>query len=228
MPITFATLLLASPVWHLSLQPPTLGVPQLVPDLAMQLAPGAPDPETLDDEEVAAQLRQRRDIALVHRAFGIATLVAMATTAVLGFIQFGDEYGFHGTRTETACVQGTAVMQDFCGSTPPWPHAIAAGTTAVLYFTTLGLALSMPDPLHVESGSSGWSERVRIHDALHWVHLSGIIVQALLGAFLANATAFGLNLDHDFTTMQALAGVHMAVGVVTFAALATAAAVVTF
>src|ERR1044072_8339192 len=131
MPYTFATLLLASPMWHFSLSPPTLAVPHLVPYTVAQLAPGAPEPAAISDAELTRQLRQRRDIALVHRAFGISTLIAMAATAVLGFIQFGDEYGFHGTRAETACSQGTAVMQDFCGPGTPWPHAVAAGTTAV-------------------------------------------------------------------------------------------------
>jgi hypothetical protein len=227
MPYTFTMLLLASPLWHVSL-PPTLATPHLVPYTVAQLAPGAPEQSEISDAEVARQLQQRRDIALVHRVFGISTWIAMATTAVLGFIQFGDEYGFHGTRAETACAHGTAVMQDFCGPGTPWPHAVAAGTTAVLYFTTLGLSFAMPDPLDVNHQQSGWAERVRIHDALHWVHLAGIVVQALLGAFIANATSFGVNYDHDFATLQALSGVHMGVGVLTFAALSAAAAVVTF
>lgn len=224
---TLAALALATPLFGFSLQAPVLASPELHPDVVAQLAPGAPDPAALDDDELARQLRQRQEIALVHRVFGVATWVSMAATAVLGFIQFGDEYGFHGARSETACAQGTAILQEFCEGTP-WPHAIAGFTTAALYFTTATLSFLMPDPLDLEHQDSAWAERVRIHEALRWVHLSGVVIQALLGIFIANHDAFGLEADGDFDTLQALSVVHMGVGVVTFGALSAAAAIVTF
>ncbi|AKF11313.1 hypothetical protein [Sandaracinus amylolyticus] len=224
---TFAALALATPLFGLSLQVPVLASPELHPDVVAQLAPGAPDPAQLEDAAIAAQLRQRQEIALVHRAFGVATWASMAATAVLGFIQFGDEYGFHGARSETACAQGTAVLQDFCEGTP-WPHAVAGFTTAALYFTTFTLSFFMPDPLDLEHQQSDWAERVRIHRALRWVHLGGVVLQALLGIFIANHEAFGLDTNDDFDALQALAGVHMGVGIVTFGALSAAAALVTF
>lgn len=224
---TLAALALATPLFGLSLQAPVLATPELHPDVVAQLAPGAPDPGQLEDAAIAEQLRQRQELALVHRVFGVATWVSMAATAVLGFIQFGDEYGFHGSRAETACAQGTAVLQEFCEGTP-WPHAVAGFTTAALYFTTATLSFLMPDPLDLEHQDSAWAERVRIHEALRWVHLSGVVLQALLGIFIANHEAFGLDVSDDFDTLQALSGVHMGVGVVTFGALSAAAAIVTF
>lgn len=224
---TLAALVLATPIFGFSLTPPVLPTPGLVPDVVAQLAPGAPDPETLGDAEVAAQLRQRRDIAMVHRAFGVATWLAMATTAVLGFIQFGDEYGFHGSRPETACGQQTAVLQEFCDGTP-WPHAVAGITTAVLYFTTFGLSFAMPDPLDIEHQDSAWAGRVRAHRMLRWVHLGGMILQMLVGVVIANPSTFGIDRDADFDTLQGLAGLHMGIGIATFGALSTAAALVTF
>ncbi len=227
MPTTLLALALATPIFGLSLDAPVLASPELSPAIIAQLAPGAPEPATADDAAIAAALQQRQDVALVHRAFGIGTWVAMATTAVLGFIQFGDEYGFNGSRSETACAQGSAVLQEFCTGTP-WPHAIAAGTTAALYFTTFALSFAMPDPFDLEHQTSAWAERVRIHRALRWVHFAGVIAQALLGAFLANHEAFGLDTEGDFDALQALGAVHMGVGVVTFGALSAAAAIVTF
>jgi hypothetical protein len=224
---TLAALVLATPIFGFSLQPPLMATPTLVPDMVMQLAPGAPDPQAIADAEVARQLQQRRDIALVHRTFGAATWVAMATTAVLGFIQFADEYGFNGSRAETACGRQTAVLQEYCEGTP-WPHAIAAGTTATLYFTTFALSFAMPDPLDLEHQDSAWAGRVRAHRMLRWVHLGGLIAQALLGIVIANPSTFGIDRDRDFDTMQGLASLHMGMGIATFGALSTAAALVTF
>lgn len=174
-------------------------------------AQDAPDAEA--EARIAAQLQQRAQIVPIHRAFGVATWASMAVTAVLGWIQFADEYGFHGNQSETACANGNAVMQDFCVGTP-WPHAIAGFTTAALYFTTAGLSLAMGSPVER-------SPDVELHATLRWVHLVGMILVAGFGIVTANV-------DADFETRQALAITHQSLAVATFGVLTAAAAVVVF
>lgn len=164
-------------------------------------------------EELGARIRAREEVATIHRAFGIATWAAMATTAVFGWIQFADEYGFHGNATETACANGNAVFQDFCTGFP-WAHAIAGFTTTALYFTTATISFFMPAP-------AGPSADVELHKTLRWVHFATMIATSLFGLITANIEA-------DFQTRQALALVHQGLGVATFGLLTTAAAIVVF
>ncbi len=167
----------------------------------------------LSEEEIQAQLRTRNEIATIHRAFGVATWASMAVTAVLGWIQFADRYGFHGSADQTACANGTAVFNDFCDG-QPWPHAIAAFTTTALYLTTAGLSFAMPAPLEV-------SEDVEIHRTLRWFHFGALLATAIFG-FVTSS------IDADFQTRQALAGVHQGLAVTTFGLLTAAAAVIVF
>lgn len=175
------------------------------------------EPETTlapaGDPDLAAQLRAREDIATIHRVFGVATWLSMAVTAVFGWIQFADEYGFHGSASETACANQTAVFNDFCTGVP-WVHAISGFTTAALYFTTAGLSLAMPAPLET-------SEKLEIHKTLRWFHLATMVATAVFGVVTANV-------DADFETRQALSLVHQGLGVTTFGLLTAAAAVVVF
>lgn len=164
-------------------------------------------------DALAAQLRARQDLAAIHRAFGVATWLSMAVTAVFGWIQFADEYGFHDNQADTACANQTAVFQDFCTGVP-WVHAIAGFTTAALYFTTAGISLAMPAPLEA-------SEDVEIHKTLRWFHLATMLATAVFGVVTAN-------IDTDFQTRQALSLVHQGLGVTTFGLLTAAAAVVVF
>lgn len=184
-----------------------------LPALEISPAVETPPPASSDPAELGRQLRARQEIATIHRAFGIATWASMAVTAVLGWIQFADEYGFHGNPNDTACANGTAVLQEFCTGVP-WPHAIAGFTTAALYFTTAGLSLAMPAPLEP-------SADLELHKTLRWVHLATMLATAVFGVVTAN-------LDVDFGTRQALAIVHQGLGVATFGLLTAAAAVIVF
>jgi len=177
--------------------------------------PAADEPaaQAGDADALAAQLQARQDFAAIHRAFGVATWLSMAVTAVFGWIQFADEYGFHDNQADTACANQTAVFQDFCTGVP-WVHAIAGFTTAALYFTTAGISLAMPAPLEA-------SEDVEIHKTLRWFHLATMLATAVFGVVTAN-------IDTDFQTRQALSLVHQGLGVTTFGLLTAAAAVVVF
>lgn len=165
------------------------------------------------DASLAAQLEKRENLATIHRALGIATWASMAVTAVLGWIQFADEYGFHGDPSDTACANQTAVFNDFCTGVP-WVHAISGFTTAALYFTTAGISLAMPAPLEA-------SADLELHKNLRWAHLATMLATVAFGLVTAN-------IDADFQTRQALALVHQGLGVTTFGLLTTAAAVVVF
>jgi len=159
-------------------------------------------------DSLGEALRARRSMSEVHEGFAIASWAAMAITAVLGGIQLYDEYGFTAPYNDTPCVRGDAVF-GFCGRTIPWPHAIAAGTTAALFATAFALGYAIPDPLDIASSSSPEGERLRAHRALGWIALVGVAAQAILGAIIANA-------DLDYRTSQSLAWVHMGVGLSTF------------
>lgn len=180
-----------------------------------------------DLANVGEQLRQRQEIASVHRAFGIATWASMLVTEVLGLIQYNNLYGWFGSLEDTPCVQGTAVFgQDQCWGAP-WPHLIAAMTTTALYATTFALSFAMPDPLGADEGDSAFANKLRIHETLRWIHLGGMIAQVLLG-FAMGGNWFGLERANDFGAMQALATVHEIIGLGTFGVLTAAGAIMLF
>lgn len=189
-------------------------------DEATEAGPSAPSGEAL-----AAALRQRQEIATVHRAFGIATWASMLVTVALGFIQYYNLYGFFGGRDDTPCVNGDAVFgQDQCWGAP-WPHRIAALTTTALYATTFVLSFVMPDPLGASEGPNAGD--LRVHEALRWVHLGGMIAQVLLG-FAVGQNWFGIDRANDFGAMQAIATVHQVIGLATFGVLTAAGAIMIF
>lgn len=212
---------------------------------------GAPDPDEADEadaapsetaelpavqaeddgptemEQYASQLRERQELGSIHRALGIATWASMLITNVLGAIQFHNLYGGGGGLEDTPCVQGNAVFgQEQCWGTA-WPHRIAAIATTALYTTTFAFSLFMPDPDNAAEGDSAFAQNLRIHKALRWVHLVGMVAQVFLGIASAS-NLFGLDRANDFEAQQALAGVHMGVGLATFAALTAAGALMVF
>ncbi len=180
-----------------------------------------------DSNLLGQQLRQRQELGAIHRAFGIATWASMLATVVLGVIQYHNLYGWFGSLEDTPCVRGDAVFgQDQCWGTP-WVHRIAAVTTTALYATTFTLSFVLPDPLGADQGRGAFAENLRIHKALRWVHLGGMIAQILLG-FAVGQNWFGLDRANDFGAMQALATVHQLIGLTTFGAMTAAAAVMVF
>ncbi|MGE0785288.1 MAG: hypothetical protein AB7S26_06355 [Sandaracinaceae bacterium] len=170
--------------------------------------------------DLAAQLRQRQDVAAVHRAFGIATWVSMLATSVLGFIQYYNLYGFFSGREDTPCVTGNAVFgQDQCWGTP-WPHRIGWITTTALYSATFFMSFIMPDPLN----SAATNADLDLHKTLRWFHLAGMVIQVFLGLATAN-NWFGIDRANNYEAQQALATVHQLVGWTTLG-LTTAAGLV--
>lgn len=244
--IALATLLLATPVFGFSLQAPTDGLqPQLVlaagstgstrisPMLAAALAADeatagsdkapVPDSERIYREET----KERNKLAKQHRLLGLSTWGAMTVTVALGAIQYYNLYGFGAGVGSNPCVKGDAIFgQGQCYGTP-WPHAIAAGVTTALYTTTFTISLLMPDPDDLANGKGEFADTLRLHKLLRWVHFGGMVAQILLGTVIGTDVA-GLDRANDYGTLQALATVHLAAGLITYGAMTWAGALMTF
>lgn len=231
-----AVLMLATPLFGLSLQSPwendlsSAAQVAAAVDVSSAAAVSAAGGAGEDDAALSYTelLKQRNSLAGFHRPLGIATWGAMTATLVLGTIQYYNLYGFFSPLEDTPCVKGTAVFgQSQCFGTP-WPHAVAAGATSVLYAGTFSLALLMPDPDNLSEGPGEFAATLRLHKLLRWVHFSGMVLQVLLGAVIANSETFGINRSENYGTLQALATVHLASGLVTYGALTWAGALMTF
>lgn len=203
-------------------------------ELAAEPEP-APEPELgtepeaggSDMSDYAAQLRQRQEIATVHRALGIATWGAMLVTVGLGMIQYYNLYGFGSGLDSTPCVTGNAVFgQDQCWGAP-WVHRTAVIGTTLLYTTTFALSLAMPDPDNVSEGRGAFAEKMRIHETLRWVHFAGMLAQVFLG-LASGQNWFGLDRANDFEAQRAIASVHQGIGLATFGVLTAAGAIMLF
>ncbi len=249
MPGLAPLLLAATPLFGLALHPPDLtplldlGVGQLPPSALISAldegdegdgAAPAGDEEAVDetksDAPVAAEddyeseLKHRNALIKIHRPLGIATWAAMTAAVVLGTIQYYNLYGFFDDIGSNPCVTGDAIFgQGQCRGTP-WPHAIAAGVTTGLYAATFTVSLMMPDPDDLASGKGEFSDTLRLHKLLRWVHFSGMVLQAVLGVVIANA----FDRANDYGTLQTLATVHLASGLITYGALTWAGALMTF
>jgi hypothetical protein len=233
-----AALLLATPLFGLSLEPPALDAAlwaapvgieasvSLDPGVLAQATAAAVAEESEEDRRYTEQVRQRRELGQVHRALGIATWVSMTATVVLGLIQYYNLYGMGAGQDENPCATGNAVFgQDQCYGVP-WPHRISAITTSALYTTTFVFSLVLPDPNQVSAGPGAFAERIRIHQALRWVHLAGMVAQAVWGIALSSG-AFG-DRANDYGTLQTIAAVHQVIGWTTWGTLTAAGAIMLF
>lgn len=168
--------------------------------------------------DVGAQMARRARVGRTHRALGLATWSAMTLSVVSGIVQYRNLYGFFSPLERTPCVTGDVHFTRSCSGAPIF-HATTTALATGLYVTTLGFSIAMPDPLGLDRGSSDSARRLRRHKRLRWVHLSGMIAQALLGSFIANSQAFGIDRTNDFRLLQGLATAHMAIGLTTYGAL---------
>ncbi|GAB4205759.1 MAG: hypothetical protein OHK0013_21880 [Sandaracinaceae bacterium] len=232
-----AALLVATPLFGLSLEPPSIdsaliaapvvGVEaSLEPGLLAQVTARAAAEEAEEDRRYTEQVRQRRELGQVHRALGIATWVSMTATVVLGLIQYYNLYGAGAGQDANPCATGSAIFgQEQCYGIP-WPHRISAITTSALYTTTFVFSLVLPDPNRVSEGPGAFAERIRIHQALRWVHLAGMLAQAVMGIGLTSGW-FG-DRANDYGTLQAVGAVHQVIGWATWGTLTAAGAMMLF
>jgi hypothetical protein len=225
-------LVLATPIFGFSLAPPDLSalpqaaLPAAQVEAAASLEASAeaesagPSAAPVDQATYVKQLRKRAKIAKVHRTLGITTWAATLLAVAGGTVQYRNLYGapFATDLADTPCVQGNAwPNQEQCYGAPLF-HAITGFTAGGLYFTTMSLAIAMPDPDHADQGNSKFAKNVRTHKILRWVHLTGMVTQMVLGIVMANP-GIGLNRSEDYDTLKKLSGVHLASGYITLGAL---------
>jgi hypothetical protein len=243
-------LLLATPIFGLSLTPPSMAALPVSATPIAQLelsAEGELDddsegsssavdtnPDSNEDDEQRAskpapkqdkavyltQLRKRARLAKIHRTLGITTWALTGLAVIAGTIQWRNLY--KGDLGSNPCVTGDAWLgQGQCSGTP-WFHALTGFGAGAAYFTTLGLAIAMPDPDNASKGKSEYASTLRTHKILRWVHLTGMVAQMVLGIVIANPKLSGLDRANDYETLKKLSLVHLATGYVTFGALSWA------
>ena len=178
--------------------------------------------------EYVSQIKTRNQIAGIHRILGLSTWGAMTITVIAGILDYYNQYGFGSGIGSNPCVKGNPVFgDDFGCSGLRTFKSIAAYTTTGLYAGTFTLSLMMPDPDDLSSGKGEFASILRTHKTLRWVHFSGMVLQVAIGLFIASRIAT-FDRANDYGTMQALATVHLASGLITYGALTWAGALMTF
>lgn len=234
-------LLLATPIFGFALAPPTIAalpvsvapvaqVAASAPVLATADATAAAAAPKLSQEEYTAAVRKRAKLAKIHRTLGIATWTSTLLATASGTVAYRNLYGtpFTTELEETPCVTGDAWFGQKTCYGQPWGHAILGFTAGAFYFTTLGLAITMPDPDNAAVGTSKYARTLRTHKILRWVHLAGMLTQMTLGTIIANPGLTGLDRANDYGTLKMLAGLHLGSGYVTLGALTWAGAIMLF
>jgi hypothetical protein len=179
------------------------------------------------DDEYEEQTEYRNDLIKLHKPLGIATWASMTVTVGLGFIQYYNLYGFFADQGDNPCVKGDAIFGQSACSDRPWPHTLSASLTTGLYTSTFVLSILMPDPDDLSSGPGEFASTLRLHKFLRWIHFGGMVSQVVLGVIIGSGL-LGLDRANDYDTLQTLATVHMATGVITYGALTWAGALMTF
>lgn len=173
-----------------------------------------PEPEG-EHDPIADAVRRRGTLKTYHRSMGITTWISLASTTAIGTMRFVNSVGFG----EALCDPGNSPLfgRSFgCGTGMLTWHLISASFTTLSYAVTRILAALMPDP----NDAAADNPRLRIHRALSWVHLAGMIAMPILG--FATATT------DDRKTHDALGTAHLITGYVTLATVSTAASLMAF
>jgi hypothetical protein len=180
--------------------------------------------------EYTAAVRKRAKLAKIHRTLGIATWAATTLAVASGTVAYRNLYGvpFSTAMDETPCVTGDAWFGQKTCYGQPWGHAILGFGAGAFYFTTLGLAIGMPDPDNASVGKSQYARTLRTHKLLRWVHLAGMLSQMLIGTIIANPNLTGLDRANDYGTLKVLGGLHLGSGYVTLGALTWAGSIMLF
>ena len=224
---SLTALLLATPIFGSSLSPPTVGAPgQSAPVAQARLSMASGElsttPEAADEGDRSEGRHDR--MRGLHRGFGIATWAAMTATVLLGAFQYSDEYGLFAPHGDTPCARGEAVFGQWQCETPVL-HLSLAALTAALYATTFTLSyFARPASASEPDASSAYGSRLRTHRLLRWVHLAGMVGQVVGGVVVANLGAMGVDPEDNHRVFQGIATWHLAVGLVTWAALTWAGA----
>jgi hypothetical protein len=213
--------LFVTPLFAAPPTPPPVDVPgRYVPLAATDgIAPlAATDRVDPERDRKRGEYERRASLRTLHRAFGITTWISMGFTNFLGTSRYANVIGF-GTPN---CESGTPIFGRTwgCGDGLKYQHLISGMFTTASYATTRTIAALMPDPYNAGDGDSTAAKKLRVHRALSWVHLVGMIAMPILG--LATSAT------DDEGARKTLATVHLVTGYTTFAAVSTAAVIMIF
>jgi hypothetical protein len=198
-----------------------------IPDASLGAAPAGASNEPATPAEAdhpepdLEMLRHREHITRTHRTLGIVTLASMSVTTLLGTLLAINEPTVFGPGL---CINGSAngVLGTFGCDTLVFVHETSAFITLGLYTATGIFALSMPDPEHASVGNDARARRLRLHQALAWVHLVGMVLEPLLGIVSTGPSIVGVRPDAQTDFRAVMNTVHLSVGYITLAALTTA------
>jgi hypothetical protein len=164
------------------------------PSLEFELLEEAPPADVAQavDPALERRIHRRRTMLRLHQGLGFAMAASMATTVVLGQLQFNDS--FRGGGDERTLL--------------PWHRGFAIGTTAL--FTTVGLlGVLAPTPYEKESR---W-DTVRVHKILMFAATAGMLTQIVLGVLATDRygqlSEVNLSTAHQvvsYTTLGLVAG----------------------
>jgi hypothetical protein len=119
--------------------------------------------QTQSDPKLQARLNKRTKMLKIHQRLGLITVVPLAADLITGPMAKAK-----GRNGETI-TEPTQTNLDL--------HAALGSTTAALYFTTASFAIFAPKvPGSHKHGA------IRLHEALAYVHLPGMILTPILGA----------------------------------------------
>jgi hypothetical protein len=141
--------------------------------------------------EVETKARLRRRMLTAHQAFGFATLALLASTVVIGHLNYHDLY-----ESEASGRFAT-------------PHLVLASTTTLAFTTTGMLALFAPNPYPKKIGL----DTALLHKVSMALATAGMLAQVVLGPIASFRQG---NLDQ-----RQLAQTHLGIGYATFAFMAT-------
>ncbi|MCA9590184.1 MAG: hypothetical protein KC657_32995 [Myxococcales bacterium] len=157
--------------------------------------------------------RRRGPLRTVHFWAGVTTWISLVATTTIGTMRYANVVGFG----EANCApEGSPILGRSygCGTGLRTQHLVSASFTTASYITTRTLAALMPDPGYEPS------TRLRVHRALSWVHLVGMVAMPVLG--------FATSGSSDPGTRDALGTAHLLVGYSTLAAVTAAGALMVF
>lgn len=164
-------------------------------DLFGDSAPQSPEPFASSSAE-SAELR--RAMLQAHPIAGLTTLGLMATTVVLGQLNFNDHFGTSGA--------GSGAYST--------PHRVAAYSTAGALVVTAGLGILAPVPYEKRGGFDAGT----VHKISAYGATAGMVGQVVLGVFASQALQSG-----DAKRLGELADAHQILGYATLGLLTTAA-----
>lgn len=175
-------------------------------DLTLTALPSAPAPslndlgfstqQTQSNPQLQATLQRRTQMLKIHQRLGLITAIPMAAALITG--PMAKAKGRNGEPIK----EPTQTNLDL--------HAALGGATTVLYFTTAYYAIRAPRiPGTHKHGAIRW------HEALAWVHGTGMVLTPVFGAIAYKQ-------ENDGEKAHGLGSVHGTVAWVTAAAYGTA------